>query len=175
LDKEMTWEEFTGSMKIARNFALLLCSEPAQGMPVEEIFHWVSQQLKVNKDYPFPQILVIDREELEIVWRKKNTQSYQSWVEHYGENKARETMDQLLDELLGLFDPKTKIIYVGNFMESCKTDAILAHEITHYLQHMQDGPGDPESEDFDLLYVYRELQADQIEKKFVAGYCSPSK
>ena len=171
-------------MKIARNFTLLLClavlatisgyTKPAQGMPLEEIYHWVSQQLKVSTDYPFPQVSVIDREELEIVWRKKNTRSYQSWVEHYGANKARETMDQLLDELLGLFDPTTKIIYVGSFMDTCKTDSILAHEITHYLQHMQDGPGDPESEDFDLLYIYRELQADQIEKKFWARYCSTS-
>jgi hypothetical protein len=172
-------------MKIARNFTLLLFvtmlttmngyTKPVQGMPLEKIFHWVSEQLNVDPNYPFPQILVIDREELEVVWRKKNRQSYQSWVEHYGENKARETMDQLMDELLGLFDPKTNIIYVGNFMESCKTDAILAHEITHYLQHMQDGPGDTESEDFDLLYIYRELQADQIEKKFFACYCSSSK
>ena len=170
---------------MAGNFTLLLCmsmfaitngyTQPAQDMPVEEIFHWVSQQLNVSTDYPFPQVSVIDREELGIVWRKKNKQSYQSWVEHYGANKARETMDQLLDELLGLFDPTTKIIYVGSFMDTCKTDSILAHEITHYLQHMQDGPGDPESEDFDLLYIYRELQADQIEKKFLACYCSPSK
>ncbi len=115
-------------MKITRIITLLLCmamfatingyTQPAQGMRVEEIFHWVSQQLKVSTDYPFPQVLVIGREDLEIVWRRKNTQSYQSWVEDYGENKARETMDQLLDELLGLFVPKTKIIYVGNFMES---------------------------------------------------------
>jgi hypothetical protein len=185
LNQKITWKDFTGSMKLARNYALLLCmavlatiggyTASAQGMPDKDIFHWVSRQLNVNTDYPFPLVLVIDKEELAIVWRKKNTQSYQSWVENFGESKARETMDQLLNELLGLFDPKTKIIYVGNFMESCKTDAILAHEITHYLQHMQDGPGDPESEDFDLLYIYRELQADQIEKEFFACYCSPSK
>lgn len=149
-------------------------AKPAQGMPVAEIFHWVSRQLKVSADYPLPQILAVDKEALESVWREKNRQSYQRWVEHYGESKAREAMDQLLDELLGLFDPKTKRIYIGNFMKPCNTEAIIAHEITHYLQHMQDGPGDPESVDFDLLYIYREMQADQIEKKFSAGYCSIS-
>jgi hypothetical protein len=172
-------------MKIAGYFTVLLFAamlgtmngypKPAQGMPIEEIFHWVSQQLKVSTDFPFPQILIIDKKALEILWREKNRRSYQRWVAHYGESKARETMDQLLDELLGLFDPKTKIIYIGNFMGSCKTEAIIAHEITHYLQHMQDGPGDPESEDFDLLYLYREMQADQVEKKFSACFCSNSK
>jgi len=171
-------------MKIAGNFVLLLCfvllatinvqAKPKQDMKCIEIFQWVAQQLKVDTNYPFPQILIIAKRDLEKVWHKKNQRSYQSWVEHYGENKARETMDQLLDELLGLFDPKTKIIYVGNFMDPCKTDAILAHEITHYLQLMQDGPGDTESEDFDLLYIYREMQADQIEKKFWASYCRAS-
>ena len=171
-------------MKIAGKFVLLVCfillttinvtAKPGQDMTYIEIFQWVAQQLKVDTNYPFPQILIISKTDLEKVWRKKNQRSYQSWVELYGENKARETMDQLLDELLGLFDPKTRIIYVGNFMGPCKTNAILAHEITHYLQLMQDGPGDPESEDFDLLYIYREMQADQIEKKFWTSYCHSS-
>lgn len=159
-------------------FSLLLTtvvfSAPVLSMTKEEIFNWVAVELKMEEDYPMPEIKVVPREELQGEFKKNIENSYQRWVEEYGEITAQETMDRYLSEVIGLFDPKTKIIYVGDFMESCKFDSIVAHEVTHYFQIMKFGRAQPGSMGFEDTHFFREMQAEHIGRKFIEDLCAPT-
>ncbi|MEE9612864.1 MAG: hypothetical protein V3W19_16545 [Desulfatiglandales bacterium] len=149
----------------------LIYRAPALSMSHEEIFKWVAQELEIEKDYPMPQIIVVSKAELQRVFKKDSEKSYQRWVEEYGENKAKETMDLYLNDLLGLFNPKAKVIYVGSFMEQCKFNSIVAHEITHYFQVLEEGTIDPQSTGFDYTHLFREMQASKIMDMYMKAFC----
>jgi hypothetical protein len=143
----------------------------ALSMSHEEIFNWVSQEIGVDKDYPMPQIRIVSKKELQNVFRKDTEQSYQRWVGKYGEAEAIKTMNLYLKEVIGLFNPKTKVIYVGDFMEPCEFNSIVAHEMTHYLQVMAYGTADSQSDGLDDVYYYRELEASVIGNRYVKTHC----
>jgi len=144
----------------------------ALSMSDEEIFNWVARELEIDKDYPMPQIIVVSKEKLQIVFRKESEQSYQRWVKQYGENTAKETMDLYLKEVIGLFLPKAKVIYVGSFMEPCRFNSIVAHEITHYFQVMKDGLINPRAIGFDHIHISREMQANDIANRYMKTFCA---
>lgn len=144
---------------------------PALSMSHEEIFHWVAHELEIEKDYPMPQVMVVSKAELQRVFKKDSEQSYQRWVEEYGENKAKETMDLYLNDLLGLFNPKARVIYVGSFMEQCKFNSIVAHEITHYFQVLEEGTIDTQSDGFEFMHLFREMQAGKIMDEYMKAFC----
>ncbi len=137
----------------------------------EEIFNWVAHKLKIDIDYPMPQINVVPKEMLQRVFRKQSALSYKQWVKELGKDEANKTMDMYLKEVIGLFDPKTKIIYVGSFLDPCKFDSIVAHEIVHYLQVMKDGRVNPHSIRFDNVHFLREMQASDIAQKYMKTFC----
>lgn len=144
----------------------------ASGMSFEEIFHWVACELEIDKDYPMPQIKVVSKQELQRVFKQESERSYQRWIRRYGENEAKKAMDLYLKEVIGLFVPKLKVIYVGSFMEPCKFNSILAHEITHYFQVMEDGPVDSRSIGFESIHFVREMQANKIANKYIETFCN---
>ncbi len=145
----------------------------ALSMSNEEIFNWVARELEIDKDYPMPQIIVVSREKLQIVFRKESAKSYQRWVKEYGENTAKKTMDLYLKEVIGLFIPKAKVIYVGSFMESCKFNSIVAHEMAHYFQVMKDGLINSRAIGFDHIHLSREMQASDIANRYMKAFCGP--
>jgi hypothetical protein len=147
--------------------------EQALSMSDQEIFNWVARQLNINKEYPMPKILVVSKEELQDAFKKQTEQSYQRWIKEYGENTAKETMNMYLTEVIGLFNPKSKVIYVGSFMEPCRFKSIVAHEITHYLQVMENGQVELGSALFDNVHFFRELQANGITNDYVKAFCGP--
>ncbi len=144
----------------------------ALGMPYEEIFKWVASELKIEKYYPMPQIFVVSKEELQRLFRKDNQKSYGRWVEEYGEDEAKKTMDTYLKGVIGLFNPKTKVIHVGSFIKPCKFDSIVAHEITHYLQVMEEGEKDSQEFGFTEVHFFREMQAYNIGEKYTENLCA---
>lgn len=80
-------------------------------------------------------------------------------------------MANYLDRVLGLFNPETQIIYVASHLSPCEQQSILAHEITHYFQHLKDGPialGHYGAED---QIMFREMEAYQIASKFKELFC----
>ncbi len=150
---------------------LLIDNSKALSMSYEEIFIWVTRELEVEKDYPMPQIMIVSKKELLRVFRKDTEQSYQRWVGEYGEAEAIKTMNLYLKEVIGLFNPKTKVIYVGDFMEPCEFNSIVAHEMTHYLQVLEYGTADLESIGFDDVHLFREMQASKIGNEYVKTHC----
>lgn len=137
----------------------------------KEIFNWVAKQMETDKDYPMPQIKIVSKEELQRVFSKFSEKSVKRWAESLGEEEADRIMARYLNEVIGLFVPETKIIYVGNFLNPCKQSSIVAHEITHYFQCMKHGKIDPHSFNADLIYLGNELEASKIENLFLKTFC----
>lgn len=150
---------------------IFLCASPARGISLEKIFNWVAIELKVKKDYPMPEIRIVPREELQRVFRKATEKSLNRWAGIYGKEEADNIMNQYLKQIIGLFVPKTKVIYVGSFMEPCKQESIIAHEITHYFQFVENGEVGPSKYNADDIHMFRELEASVVEKRFMKTFC----
>jgi len=139
---------------------------PAFGLSNEEIFGWVTGQLKIDGAYPMPTVNLVSQSELQTIYRNRTARSYKRLAAAHGEKKAEEIMDDCLKNVIGLFVPETQKLYVGRFLEPSKRDSIVAHEFTHYFQFVQDGPLDPRSANADLKYLFNEMQASMIENEF---------
>jgi len=146
-------------------------SNPAWAISSQEIFTWVKNEFNCTKDYAVPEVKFVSKEELQKIYRRCTEKTCKKWAGRYGEKKANEMLDYYLTEVIGLCIPKTCEIYVGDFLESCKLNATVAHELTHYLQIKEKGPIDPKSKDAQNQYLYNEMQAAAFEKKFVETYC----
>jgi Zn-dependent peptidase ImmA (M78 family) len=90
----------------------------------------------------------------------------------YGDETASEIMDTYLKEVIGLFNPKAKVIYVGSFMEPCRQESIIAHELTHYFQVMENGTPSIGSYQGDTLRYSQEMKAGKIENQFRETFCT---
>jgi hypothetical protein len=148
--------------------------DPALSISDEEIFLWVSKELKVEKDYPMPKIQFVPKETLQQMYRKHNKKAYKQWSGQYGAAKADELMALYLNELIGLCIPKTCEIFVASFLKPCKRQAITAHELVHYIQVMKEGAIDPKAIGAADKYLYNEMQASMIERAFMKVFCGSS-
>ena len=151
--------------------SVILTAAPVMGFTDKEIFIWVSSELNIENQYKMPAIQYVTREKLGDVFKKRNERSFKRWASEYGEKKATELMDFYLSEVIGLYIPKTGDLYVGDFVEPCVKESIVAHELTHFFQHMEEGPVDPNSKDAANMHLFREMQGGNIEKKFIEKFC----
>lgn len=118
-------------------FSTILISSPkasASEKYYPEIFNWVKKEMKITENYSPPLINMVSQKELQEIFRENNQELFQSWKEEYGPIEAKKIIDNYLNEILGLFDPKTGNIYVGEFIDKCQRNAVTAHEIAHDLQ-----------------------------------------
>ena len=154
--------------------SFVLHIDPAWSISEEEIFLWVSKELKVKKDYPMPKIQFVSKETLKQVYRTHTKKAFKRWSGQYGTEKADELMALYLNEVIGLCIPKTCEIYVGSFLKPCKRQAITAHELVHYMQIMEEGPIDSKAKGAEDKYLYNEMKASKIEKAFMKAFCASS-
>ena len=141
------------------------------GVSNQDIYSWVTTKLEAGKDYPMPQIELVSQEKLQKIFRTTNEKSFMRWADRYGKEMADEMIAFYLKEVIGLFIPKTCALYVGNFLEPCKQKSIIAHELVHYIQHMQDGQVPIGSKQAENMHLFREMQAGKIEKDFNKAFC----
>ena len=141
------------------------------GISNQDIYNWVTTRLKVGNEFPMPSIELVSQEKLQKIFRASNEKSFKRWADRYGKEMADEMIAFYLEEVIGLFIPKTCSLYVGNFIEPCKRKSIIAHELVHYIQHMQEGPVVPNSKQTDNVHLFREMQAGKIEKDFMKAFC----
>ena len=151
--------------------SVILTAAPAMGFTDSEIFTWVSSELKIENQYKMPAIHYVTKEKLGEVFKKNNERSFKRWAREFGEKKAAELMDFYLSEAIGLFVPTTGDLYVGDFIEPCKKESIVAHELTHFFQHMKEGPINPNLKNAANEHLYREMQAANIESAFIKKFC----
>ena len=145
--------------------------EKARGFSDEELLNWVTDQLKVTEDFPIPVINIVPQKELQGVFKKNNKESFKRWAEEYGQADANKILDKYLKEVAGLFNPKTKIIHVKQFEDTCREGSIVAHELAHYLQIMENDTNGSPFPDTDELRFFREMQAGHIETVFMESFC----
>lgn len=153
-------------------FALMLIwQEPGYGLEPEGILAWVAGRMDIADAGPLPVIHYVDKVKLQAAFTRANRNSYMRWEARYGAHEAERILNIYLDELVGMFDPDTKSIYVGRFLASCQQEVILAHEITHYLQVRSNGMIDPDAHDAGNVQLQREMQASAIELRYSEHFC----
>lgn len=150
---------------------MALSQKSADAFSIETIFNWVKSEMNITENYPLAEIHFLNKADLQEVFRKNNSRSFKRWTGEYGKEKADEIMALYLDNVLGLCIKETQQIYIGNFIERCKRDAIVAHELVHYFQIMQEGVPDPDRLDTEEKILYNEMQAGMIERTFMQNYC----
>ncbi|NNF98350.1 MAG: hypothetical protein HKM93_03155 [Desulfobacteraceae bacterium] len=150
---------------------LLLIPTSASSMTAEKIFEWVIRTMEIEESTPLPTIRFVDKEELHAIFRQSNQNSFQRWAEKYGSEQAEKIINTYLTEVIGLFDPKNGVVYVGDFLGTCEKQVILAHELTHYLQDRFHGTITPDSWNADTIHLMREMEAYGIDEKFENEFC----
>ncbi len=165
--------------KAFRVFALLLFSSTfwtsfSYGVTHEQIFVWVSRQMDIEYFYNMPEVQYVSKSKLQTVFEEFSQKSFQRWRVQHGQAGADKIMASYQNRLVGLFNPKTQIIYVGDFLLPCRQKAILAHEMTHYFQHWIYGPIHSGSYSAEDQRIFREIEAYQVEAKFKQLFCEPT-
>ena len=151
---------------------VLFWNESGYSMEPEKIFAWVAGQMNVADPGPPPVVSYVDKAELQALFTRANRGSYLRWEARYGKRKAKEFLNTYLKALAGMFDADTKSIYVGRFLTKCRQQAVLAHEMTHYLQVRTGGRVDPEADGAGQLKLWQEMQAAAIEQRYFEHFCA---
>lgn len=157
--------------------ALFILAGPATGycLSNEDIFAWVAYQMKIQEAYTMPAVSLVDKAGIQKVFIEGNRNGYLRWEKQYGKSKADEILKGYLEEIVGLFNDKTQIIYVGSFMSECRQRAVLAHEFVHYFQFVVHGPIPQGAFEEDMRRLAREMEAYKIEKEFEEAFCPQDK
>jgi len=152
--------------------AVFLCfPHPVFALPPEKVYAWVAQQMEVPLEQTLPEVRYVAKGGLAAAFRDSSRSSYLRWKAKYGAVRAEEIMKAYTAAVIGLFDTNTGVIFVGDFLENCRKQAILAHEFAHFFQLTTLGPVDRSRPDFDLLQLIREMDAKRIEQGFDNRYC----
>lgn len=163
----------TACFKVILLAGLLLVGWRGTGhsQSIEEIFRWTAQQMKVSGDLLVPPIFIVSHAEIKQVFLGNNRNAYLRWESDYGPARAREILKGFLSEIVGLFEPSTNVIYVGDFLSPCRREAILAHEMTHYFQHKYRGSIEENGTDPQIQKWQREMEAYGNEEKYGLAFC----
>ena len=150
---------------------LCIWFSPARADDPMQIYMWVAQEMQIDIDQAMPKILFVEKSELQAAFKEGNHKSYLRWEAEYGKVQAQRILNKYLEGVLGLFVPQTETIYVDAFLSPCRQEAILAHEISHFFQHLTHGVISPGQYGADMEHLVREMEAYQLEKKFVENHC----
>lgn len=141
-------------------------------LTAEEIFEWTASQMEIDQQLEMPPVRYVEGVELKQVFIDNNKNAYLRWETEYGKKRAEEILQLYLDEIIGLYDVDSGVIYIGTFLSPCRRQAILAHEMTHYFQNKVRGTHPVGWEDADTMHFVREMEAYKIEKRFTEAFCS---
>lgn len=150
---------------------LFFWHDPGYSMTPEEIFNWVADELEIQNAYDMPVVCLVDKEKLAEVFKLGNQNAFRLWKARYGSAQAEKILQNYIDEVIGIFDPKTHIVYIGNFLSDCRAQAVLAHEFVHYFQYVTHKFGNENQYDQEVLHLFRELQAHSLEYRFTEFFC----
>jgi Zn-dependent peptidase ImmA (M78 family) len=126
--------------------------------------------MNIDNDYPIPSVEIVSKERLNEIFATAFDESYKKIEEQMGQVEAKKIMEFYLEEVIGLFIPETKAIYVNNIDDNGIRESIIAHEIAHYLQDIVDGFIDSGEYMADQKRLYREMQAGDIENKYLKTF-----
>ena len=137
----------------------------------EQIFVWVSRHMHIEYAENMPEVKYLEKHQLQQVFQEFSINSLERWRKDHGEKEAGIIMAKYLDRVLGFYHPGTQAIYVSSHLPPCEQESIIAHELTHYFQHLKYGSinwGQYGAED---MIMFREMEAYQIASKFKELFC----
>ena len=135
------------------------------------IARWVATQMIITKKYAVPVVRLVEKNELNQIFMSGSKHYMARWTADHGASAAENIKEVYLDKAVGLFDPKSRVIYVGTFLPECQRDAVLAHEIAHYFQYIFRGSIEGDGFAAEALLMEREIEASTIERIFEKQYC----
>lgn len=159
--------------RTATLLAILVMLTPGIGhcQSNEEIFNWVADQIGITEAYTMPTVQFVEKKGIQKAFIEGNRNGYRRWESHYGKDKAAEILKVYLDEIVGLFNEKSKTIFIGTFIAPCKQRAVLAHEFVHFFQYVTDGPIAPGSFQEDISRLSREMKAYSVQDTYEESFC----
>lgn len=137
----------------------------------ESIARWVADRVGMSQPFDMPTSHYVDKATLGSVFRQGAQKTYSSWQEKYGEDEAQNILAGYLENIVGLFHEPTEIIYVADFIDTCSQQAIFAHEMAHYFQHLTEGIIPDDNFYKDEEHLIREMKAYDIEDKYRLAFC----
>ncbi len=139
----------------------------------EAVLSWTAKQMNIVDHYELrlPAIHVVSKETLRHIFIAGSLDAFQRWQSTYGKDRARQFLKKYLNDIVGMFDPQAQEIYVGQFLSPCRQQAVLAHELAHFFQHQNVMAAAIEAYDPDAVNMIRELEAYQIQRRFMAQNC----
>jgi hypothetical protein len=149
---------------------ILFFSGVAAADSYKEIYEWVKSEMNIDKDYPMPSVEIVSKEKLNEIFAAAIDESYKKMEGQMGQDEAKKIMEFYLDEVIGLFIPETKAIYVSNLSDRGERESTIAHEIVHYLQDIVDGVIDSGDYMADQKRLYREMQAGDIGDRYLKAF-----
>jgi len=162
--------------RLFRPLLLLLAALPlsaggVRGASDGDILQWTSRQMKIAENYSLPPIHRVSREVLGAALREHSRASFLRWQQDYGPDQAEKFMQTYAAGIAGLFDAQQMVVYVGDFLPPCRQEAVVAHELTHYLQQQTRGLVGEGAHSADLVMV-RELVAQRVERRYRDERCT---
>jgi hypothetical protein len=145
---------------------------PAEASEIEDIYLYVAGEMAVEKVPDPPQVYFVDKDALRAAFQENIHAAYMRWKAQYGEDQARRAMHRYLQELVGLFVPHSRTIYVDATLPACRRRAALAHEFCHFFQYIMEGVINQDQYREDILYMIREMRAYKLEHQYMAAYCA---
>lgn len=162
-----------GYITIGLFFLLLLgTTRQAHCQDNETIVKWVAGKLRVGNNYSTPKINFVNKPQLSGLFAVGSKGLMTRWTADQGRDDAERLMRLYLDSVAGLFDPKSQTIYVGKFLSSCRREAILAHEATHFFQNLFRGPISGGGMAGEMMLMQREMEASAIEVEYEDQFCT---
>jgi Zn-dependent peptidase ImmA (M78 family) len=143
------------------------------GLNTEAVFAWTIRQMRIVDHYELqlPAIRVVSKATLRKTFVASSHKSFQRWQAMYGMDRAQQILEKYLHDIVGMFDPQTRVIYVGRFLSPCRQQAVLAHELVHFFQHQTILAAAIEAYDPDTVNMIREMEAYQIQHRFMEQNC----
>lgn len=139
----------------------------------DAVFSWTARQMNIVDHYELrpPAVRAVSKETLRKRFIAGSADSLKRWQSIYGKERAHQIMEKYLVDIVGMFDPKAQVIYVGQFLSPCRQQAVLAHELVHFFQHLNILAAAIEAYDPDAVKMIREMEAYQIQRRFMSQNC----
>ena len=160
----------TVSLILILGIPLLIWASSTAGKSEADIFQWVLRELGTESDYSMPEFQFVSKARLQELFKKDNKKSFQMWADQVGNDQAEKMMKMYLRELIGLYSPATEKVYVGDFLDPSRREAVLAHEFVHHIQVKEEGEIDRSLYNAEYSVLFREMEAKGIEKKYLETF-----
>jgi len=133
-----------------------------------EIYAWIKNRMGITEQYAMPTVMHVPQAVIATIWWQKASKYYPQWVKEIGEEAADERVSMYIREIRGLFsgEDMTVLYITSDTNTSIYREAIVAHELGHFLQEKSRGVAYTDEEHF-----FREMEMTKYEKEYIKEFC----